>query len=112
LVSKGTVEKKMKESNIGRTKTFCINELHDNQLHKLSQQPLWRRISLSVIARYQLVYTRIYHKLFLVNIGEYFRKNLLSKVSEYEMLLMFAAAAYRHRKFTYGRDRDRSDVVV
>jgi len=33
-------------------------------IHKFSQLPLWRRISLSVIVQYQLVYTKIYHKLY------------------------------------------------
>ena len=48
-----------------RIKTFCKKyKSCDNQLHKLSQLPLKRRISLLVIVRYQLVYTRIYYKLY------------------------------------------------
>jgi len=37
-----------------RVKTFCTKyESCDNQLHKFSQLPLYRPISLSVIVRYQ-----------------------------------------------------------
>jgi len=45
-----------------RVKTFCIKyDLCDNQLHKLSQPPLASDFFMSIIVRYQLVYTRIYH---------------------------------------------------
>jgi len=48
-----------------RVKTFCIKyESYNNQLHKLSQLPLYSRLSLSVSVRYQLVYISIYHKLY------------------------------------------------